>query len=955
MTVTSLIPLVPLVVIVAFAVGAGLKAVGVSNATRLELAELDATETRIQQDRHGMRLLAKPPGKKRDSSIAGLVKNLLRHTDGSYTKAYHVSLSPSIFDHDDRIEGRIDELARLLSGRKPENTVIQFRLSVSSDRGQAIQRHLRAKANQDVPTAPNLLHMMNVEFYDDAAAQGAFRQHVLSAWVRVPVRHHNDQNGKGLGSFLPALKRERAARGTFGFLTALFIALREAGNDSTTQRTINDERQSIEEAEKTFRQIEHQSPLKLVPFTRAELWEAIYLGHRLNSDSVPLLPDNPGCDVKDYLCNETIAGDGHFVVHGKYPAAVVSLFVPPQPDIFADCMRIMTTDPALSFRHTVITEYVHLDQTKTRKRLDKRIRQVSRANKTGRHGSFEARKALTQLSTVREEVTGDTQAIVKVRFYVIVYGEAASTKQELHQSLENLDRYCEQMVTTIRRIPGADAAREEPAALRFVYHRALAGELDHKDTGREIIETADSLAPLTPTESAWTGSPRPHTLCTTPTGHLIGFDLYDRNLVTSPLVLLIAQPRGGKSVFMCKIITDVLATKAAVRVRAVDYGKSLAPLVEVVGGRYLRFDEQTIDDRTSIRTINTWDYPGLEKGIMPSDLQKAFVIADLMQLSRSTDNISEEIFTKLVGEVYQNHVPRNHPGREKHEPRLSHFLELLRIARFRHQLMNERCEILSLALDSFRDDPYLDAPTHPDFLIDSRLDVYEIDSLSALPDRVRESMAFRIAAHVMRSIGQQNADGTRSPVLLAFDEVWEIVRRYPRILQVIERAARTGGKENTVTMLASHAYEDFTGTPDAPNPVGISIAKTAGVKLIGKQVGDYSRLVKDTRLSRSAERCIEGIRNVPGEYAQFVSVWGSGQDGIVEMLKVDLSPTELWTYTTNPDERNARARVARLKPEWPMVMVVAYLAKEHPRGLTAESLTEIDESLLADVSAATAA
>jgi hypothetical protein len=95
--------------------------------------------------------------------------------------------------------------------------------------------------------------------------------------------------------------------------------------------------------------------------------------------------------------------------------------------------------------------------------------------------------------------------------------------------------------------------------------------------------------------------------------------------------------------------------------------------------------------------------------------------------------------------------------------------------------------------------------------------------------------------------------------------------------------------------------------------------------------------------------------NVAGEFAQFVSVWGGGRDGIVEMLKVDLSPTELWTYTTNPDERNARARVARLKPEWPMVLVVAYLAQQHPRGLTAESLTEIDESLLTDLSAATAA
>ena len=142
-----------------------------------------------------------------------------------------------------------------------------------------------------------------------------------------------------------------------------------------------------------------------------------------------------------------------------------------------------------------------------------------------------------QLSTVREEITGDTEALVKARFYAVIYSEAATNKEQLRASLRNLDRYCEQLVTAIRRIPGAEANREEPAALRAVYHRSLVGELNNHATGREILETTDSLAPLTPTESAWPGSPHPHTICSTPTGHLTGFNLYDRSLVTSPLVL----------------------------------------------------------------------------------------------------------------------------------------------------------------------------------------------------------------------------------------------------------------------------------------------------------------------------------------------------------------------------------------------------------------------------------
>jgi len=375
---------------------------------------------------------------------------------------------------------------------------------------------------------------------------------------------------------------------------------------------------------------------------------------------------------------------------------------------------------------------------------------------------------------------------------------------------------------------------------------------------------------------------------------------------------------------MCRIINDVLATKANVRVRAVDYGKSLAPLVEVLHGRYLRFDQGT-------RTINTWDYPGLERGEMPDDLQKTFVVADLMHLARANDTIAEDILMLLVDEVYKNQVPRNRPGRQKHEPRLSHLLDLLKVVPFKEKVARDRSELLRISLESFRDDSWIDSPTHADFLAESQLDVYEIDSLQNLPDRVRQSMAFRIAAHVMRSIGRLNADGTRSPVLLAFDEMWEVVKHYPLILDVIERAARTGGKENAVTLLASHAYEDFTGSKDVPNPIGVALAKTAGVKLIGKQVGDYTSLITETGLSPAAHACIEGIKNVPGEYAQFLGVFGSGQDKIVEMLQIDLSPSELWTFTTNPDERNARARVSALRPHWPLAVVINWLAEHYPQ------------------------
>jgi hypothetical protein len=176
------------------------------------------------------------------------------------------------------------------------------------------------------------------------------------------------------------------------------------------------------------------------------------------------------------------------------------------------------------------------------------------------------------------------------------YTASRRGRAELAASLKNLDRRCEQAISEIRKIPGCDADREEPAALGALYPRALVGEADPRKTGREIIETAHSLAPLIPTESEWEGAPRPHTLFSLPTGKLIGVDLFDRQLIPSPLVLALAAPRGGKSVLLGRIINDALATKARACVRAVDFGESFKPLVDVLGGRQLRFQPGT--DRT---------------------------------------------------------------------------------------------------------------------------------------------------------------------------------------------------------------------------------------------------------------------------------------------------------------------------------------------------------------------
>jgi hypothetical protein len=874
--------------------------------------------------------LLRPLGRTRNSSIVGVYSNALRHTDGSFTRAYRVELCPTVFSDDLTTENRCDALARMLAARKPVGTVIQFRLSVGVDPGQALFKHSSARDWNGTHPEAELLHNGGVQHYAAMASLGLFRRTVLTCWVKVPNANRQVED-----QFLPTLQREIGSNGLKNLPLALAKSWQAASSEQIVRRIISEEQEAFEEAEKTFRQIERECPLKLVPFTRDELWAATFLGHRQNATSVPALPSD-GTDLREYLCGETIEASSHYVMHGVCPAALVSLFTPPQPTVTADALRLLCVNSTLNFRHTIISEFIYPDQRQGIKRLDRRIGQVGRSanSLTGKHKlSPEARVALEDLSHLRQDLAGGRAALTQVRFAVVVYGTPARTRAELAASLKELDRNCEQVISEIRKISGADADREEPAALRALYRRTLLGETDARKTGREITETTHSLAPLVPAESEWVGAPRPHTLFSLPTGKLIGFDLFDRQLIPSPLALALAAPRGGKSVLLARMICDMLACKAQARVRAVDFGESFGPLVDVLGGRHLRFEPGTD------KTINVWDYDGLERGEMPDEVQVGFVVGDLMQLARvrSSDALAEDILTTLVNEVYRNEVPRNRAGLLKHEPRLSHLVDHLSTWPFKGAAAN-RAEELKLAFGQFRDHSFLDAPTHPDFAGDSVFDVYELDSLEKFPERVRESLAYRTAARVLRAIGKLNKDGTRSPTLLAFDEVWKIKEKYPRILDVIKRGARTGGKENVVTILATQAYEDLSGLPD--------IAKTAGVKIIGKQIGDYSTLVEDSGLSLQAAAAISVIHNVPGSHAQFLLVIGSGEDKFVQTVQCDLSPTELWTFTTNPDERNARARVHTLKPEWSLAQVIAWLSERYPQGLTGVGLVKIDETLL---------
>ncbi|MCI0390773.1 MAG: hypothetical protein MOB07_18665 [Acidobacteria bacterium] len=187
------------------------------------------------------------PGRIRNSSIVGLYNDALRHADGSFTRAFHVELYPSVFSDDLLIENRCDALARMLAARKPVGTLIQFRLSAGTDPGLALFRHNEARDWSGFYQEAALLHDGGIQHYAAMAAIGLFRQTVRTCWVRVP-----NPNRRVEDQFLPTLKREINRSGLTNLPFALVRSWQAASSDQIARRIVSEEQEALKRQRKHF-------------------------------------------------------------------------------------------------------------------------------------------------------------------------------------------------------------------------------------------------------------------------------------------------------------------------------------------------------------------------------------------------------------------------------------------------------------------------------------------------------------------------------------------------------------------------------------------------------------------------------------------------------------------------------------------------------------------------------
>ncbi len=864
----------------------------------------------------------------------------IRTRDGGYIKGYKFQPSESFYANDIDTTRLYDSFALLLTCGLPKDAVIQFRFDNQTDSGNLLnEQNLEMTASMDdTDPVAQLLKKEELNYYFELAAGGNFRTGAFSVWVYIP----SAKNGTSRSGLIKTLKALAS-----GDLAAAKESL-FSNEKHVVCRYVEEEEKSFEKAARDFRIFEQNFPAKPInAYTFSETCVHLRLSHNPTIGSMPMPPNALDTDWQSYLSRTAIRHDEGewYLWHGNQPVTVITLFEPPEsnaenPSCYTGLMRFLTTNPTLHGRCTVIPEYICFDKDESIAEIKKDIKRMRQTN-TRPSGNVEfkdekVKRAYQEKTQMLNELTSPGKSLTAMRFQIVVRGREVKYREEKKAVLRELEDQARNVIKLINEnMQGAQADFEDRVALREIYEKTLVGEISPKPRRREIKEQASSLVCFIPAESDWKGiKETPHNLYVNTSGELIGINLFRNPHTSAPLTLILGTSGSGKSVLAADLITGFLGQVANGRVRACDYGGSLAPLVNLLKGRYFRFSDK---DR---RTINIWDYDGLERKVLPEDDQIELVVKDTMILlgaDERTDNGKDfiAVLEKTVRQVYLEEVPRNAPGR-RHEPRLSHLILKLRRYPFESQDEKQIANKIAARLDNYKDNPWVDAPTSDTYRQASRFDVFELSSLEKLPDSLRSCLAFRIGAMVGSNT---EIDGIYLPMMNVYDEVHEYVKNEYLIhtLRAAEKTAAHGRKQNKVPVLITHSFDEIAHLSGLRTKIGTIF--------VGKQ-DDIGSLKELRKWNDRTEQVVMNIENRKGLAHQFLYVTGQGGKQKMTCIQVYLSGISLWAYTTDPPEDQARKILANALPHWSLEERLVWLARNYKRGLSAAGKTKIDDDLL---------
>ncbi|MBI5239121.1 MAG: ATP-binding protein [Elusimicrobia bacterium] len=462
--------------------------------------------------------------------------------------------------------------------------------------------------------------------------------------------------------------------------------------------------------------------------------------------------------------------------------------------------------------------------------------------------------------------------------------------------LKALTRSTDQAIQALRRLDDAVGVVDDMNHLPL-FLASLPGH-SHLNPRAHLVHTEAAARFLT-MSSGWDGCPWPQFMTPGDDGKALGIDLFSPEL-TAKHSLILGVSGEGKSVLTNSLLTSFFSADESHNVIVIDDGGSYRRLCGLLGGQYL---EPTLDGTYAFNPFLAREYAFDEAGRLDADfLSFMTLLVQLMVHKADLSNNQKSIIQRCVLAAYESGKSRT--------PILADLREAFRAFRG-----DEEDEALARSfykdLDLWTEGTYGRLLNRPGtFDAASRFIVFDLNKMT------QEDLKPVLLLIIKSVIHPKLADKSLRKVI-ALDEVWKFLREKAGA-DLAAEWYKTGRRFNAAVMVVTQSAEDLLASKAAE-----AITHNSTVKWILNLGGGYEKLA-DLKLSAEEIEAVKSLgKNVDRSRFRKVFLRFGERKAVI---RNQLSPTEYWLYTTDPNDVNREAALREAHPEWGAVELLRALA-----------------------------
>ena len=390
-------------------------------------------------------------------------------------------------------------------------------------------------------------------------------------------------------------------------------------------------------------------------------------------------------------------------------------------------------------------------------------------------------------------------------------------------------------------------------------------------------------------------------------GQIQGLDIFDKSAVNKNFVT-IAPSGSGKSYFMAFFFLNYLMTGAKIRV--IDSGESYLRLCELVGGKYIRFDEDSDPCFNFFTDISTDDLGEITEEAVESIIPIVGMMAKQEINKISTANttsqddmdravlgsyVSDAIKTAFEMEGHNAGMQEVYLALENEYKRQKRGLD--NAAGQQNYDVDRKLRDLLIALKPYgvkggeyfsyyngRKNVYF---SDNDFVV---LEMKELETKGNFRNVVLMTLSFAIESEFY-------FDDPRKRKILAIDEAWSLLE-HPIVAAFIEglyrKARKFAGSVGTITQSLDDYFK---------NPSTESMYQNAYWKFFlapDRAQLEKQRADKKISIDDFTFNIMTSVRTEPGVYSEVMIRTGNGATGVGRLVS---NRTLHWAFTTNDEEK----------------------------------------------------